>query len=124
LVQLWTQVIKVEFGESVNLMRIVVGCGLEEFKRYHRKLAEDAEWRGTFGWSEELGESWERVLAKNPSPLIVMKENDGIIGHIIWHESNTEKHRKGEPRDKKDREILRRLLGKKDCVELHEIWLR
>ncbi|MCK4668762.1 GNAT family N-acetyltransferase, partial [Candidatus Bathyarchaeota archaeon] len=42
------------------------------------------------------------------------------------HETNTEEHRKGDTRDKEDKEILRRLLGgKKDnIVELHEIWLR
>lgn len=82
-------------------MRIVVGCDLEEFKKYYKKLAEDKEWRGTFGWSKELGESWEKVLAEKPSLLIVMKENDEIIGHIVWHESSTEEHRKGEPGGKK-----------------------
>jgi GNAT superfamily N-acetyltransferase len=116
---------KDRFSRIERIMELVVGYDLEEFKRYYRKLAEDGEWRGTFGWSEELGESWERVLAENPSLLIVMKEDDEIIGHIIWHESNTEEHRKGEPRSKEDKEILRRLLGgKKDLVELHEIWLR
>jgi len=113
------------FAGVERTMELIVGYDLTKFKKYYKKLAEDEEWRGTFGWSEEPGESWEKVLAENPSLLIVMKENDEIIGHIIWHESNTEEHREGEPRDKEDTEILRRLLGgKRDCVELHEIWLR
>jgi len=36
-------------------VRFVVGCCLEEFKRYYRRLALDVEWRGTFGSTEELG---------------------------------------------------------------------
>lgn len=106
-------------------MRIVAGCDIEEFKRYYKKLAEDKEWQGTFGFTEELGTSWERVLVENPSLLIVMRENDEIIGHLIWHESNTDEHRKGEPRGEEDKNILRELLGgKKDLIELHEVWLR
>jgi GNAT superfamily N-acetyltransferase len=106
-------------------LRFEVGCDLEEFKRYYRKLAEDKEWQGTFGFTEELGTSWERVLVEDPSLLIVMRENGEIIGHLIWHESSTDEHRKGDPRDEEDRQILNRLAGgKKDLVELHEVWLR
>lgn len=106
-------------------MKIVVGCDLEEFKRYYRKLAEDKEWQGTFGFTEELGTSWEKVLAENPDQLIVMKEDSEIIGHLVWHESNTDEHRAGDPRDEEDMSILRKLAGgKKDVIELHEIWLR
>jgi len=107
-------------------MRIVVGCDLEEFKKYYRRLALDKEWRGTFGFTEELDTSWEKVLVENPSLLIVWRENNEIIGHAIWHETSTDEHREGDPRDREDREILRKLCGgKKDnIVELHEIWLR
>lgn len=106
-------------------MRIVVGSDIEEFKRYYKKLAEDKEWQGTFGFTEELGTSWERVLVENPAQLIVVRDNDEIIGHLIWHESNTEERRKGDPRDEENKRILRELLGeKKDFIELHEIWLR
>jgi GNAT superfamily N-acetyltransferase len=107
-------------------MRIVVGCDLEKFKRYYKKLTLDKEWQGTFGFSEEMDTSWDRALVKNPSLLVVWRENDEIIGHAIWHETSTDEHRKGDPRDKGDKQILRRLLGgKKDnIVELHEIWLR
>jgi len=48
-------------------MRIVVGCDLEGFKRYYKKLALDKEWQGTFGFTEELDTRWERVLVENPS---------------------------------------------------------
>ncbi len=106
-------------------MKIVVGCDLEEFKRYYKKLAEDGEWRSTFGFSEELGTSWEKVLLENPSLLIVMREKGEIAGHLIWHESSTDEHRKGDPRDEEDRGVLTKLAGKKeDLVELHEVWLR
>ena len=107
-------------------MRITVGCDLGEFKRYYKKLALDKEWQGTFGFTEERDTSWERVLAKNPSQLLVWRKNDEIIGHTIWHETSTDEHREGDPRDREDREILRKLCGgKKDnIVELHEIWLR
>jgi hypothetical protein len=33
-------------------MEIVVCSDMREFKRYYRKLAEDKEWQGTFGFTE------------------------------------------------------------------------
>jgi len=91
-------------------MRIVVGCDLEEFKRYYKRLAQNKEWQGTFGFTEELGTSWERVFAENPSQLIVVREDGEIIGHLVWHESNTEEHRKGDPRGEEDKRVLGELL--------------
>jgi len=85
--------------------------------------------------SEEFKEYWNRNeysglleglvrIMKLKSELIVWKENEKIVGHAVWHESNTEEHRKGFPRDKEDSEALKKLLGKKkDFVELHEWWL-
>jgi GNAT superfamily N-acetyltransferase len=106
-------------------MKFVIGCDLEEFKGYYLELATDTEWQNTFGFSAELGDLWERILSENPSQLIVFRENSEIIGHAIWHPTSTKEHRKGDPRDKEDTEILERLLGgEKDFVELHEIWLR
>jgi len=100
-------------------MKLVVGCDLEEFKRYYKING----YAGELG-TGDLGITEEKIVTKNPSHLIVWRENNKIIGHSIWHETNTEEHRKGEPRDKEDREILEKLLGgKKDFVELHEIWL-
>jgi len=95
-------------------MKVVVGCDLEDFKEYYKR---------TMGW--ELDVTEENIIMENPSHLILWREDHQIIGHAIWHESNTEEHRKGLPRDKMDREILKNLLkGKKDFIELHEIWLR
>jgi len=106
-------------------LRFVVGCDLEEFEKYYKKLTKDEDWRRTFGFSEELGDEWERRIVKNPSLLIVWRLDGEIVGHAIWHESSTREHRKGDARDEEDREILERLAdGRKDCVELHEVWLR
>jgi len=100
-------------GESVEF---VVGCDFEEFKRYLTKI----------GLYKEEGEfdRLETFLVNKLFNLIVWRENGEIVGHAIWHETNTEEHRKGDPRDKEDREALRKLLGgKRDFVELHEVWL-
>jgi GNAT superfamily N-acetyltransferase len=111
-------------------LQSVVGCELEEFRRYYKKLPEDKEWQrrfgeGTFGFSPEPSTSWERILTQNPSQFIVVRNDNEIIGHLVWHESNTEEHREGDARDEEDRHILRQLLGGKgEFVELHEIWLR
>lgn len=102
-------------------MEFVVGCDLEEFKEYYRRN----EYAGEQG-TGELGITEEKIVTQDPSHLIVWRKNNEIIGHALWHHTSTEEHRKGDARDKEDREILRELLGgKKDnTVELHEIWLR
>jgi GNAT superfamily N-acetyltransferase len=106
-------------------LKIVVGCDIEEFKRYYGKLAEDKDWQGTFWFTEELGTDWERILVENSSLLIDLRENHEIVGHRIWHESNTDEHRRGDPRDEEDRQILKKLAEVKGgSCELHEIWLR
>jgi len=97
-------------------LEFVVGCDFEEFKRYLNKI----------GLYKEEGEldKLETFLRNKLFNLIVWRENGEIVGHAIWHETNTEDHRRGDPRDKEDREILEKLLGgKKDFVELHEVWL-
>jgi GNAT superfamily N-acetyltransferase len=106
-------------------VKFVVGCDLEEFKRYRWKLAEDENWRRIDGFSEELDEEWESRVTENPSLLIVWRLGGDIVGHAIWHESSTGRHREGDARDREDREILESLVGgKKEFVELHEAWLR
>jgi GNAT superfamily N-acetyltransferase len=97
-------------------MRFVEGCGFEEFRMYLARI-------GLYEKKEDLEELREKIAAKRLN-LIVWREDDEIIGHALWHESSTEEHRKGDPRDKEDRAILERLAGgKKDVVELHEVWL-
>ncbi|MGD8565352.1 MAG: GNAT family N-acetyltransferase [Candidatus Bathyarchaeota archaeon] len=102
-------------------MEFVVGCDLEEFKEYYRRNGFSGE-QGT----GELGITEEKVITEDPTHLIVWKENNEIIGDAIWHETSTDEHRQGSPRDREDKEILRKLCGgKKDnIVELHEVWLK
>jgi len=93
-----------------------MGCDLEEFKGYLKK---------TGRYSKEGELDWlETYLRKALLNLIVWRKDGDIVGQAIWHESNTDEHRKGDPRDEDDRAALRRLLGGKgDFVELHEVWL-
>ena len=73
-----------------------------------------------------LGATEEYWIKKDASHLIIWKEDNEIIGHAIWHETGTNEHKKGDPRDEEDREALRRLVGRKkdDIIELHEVWLK
>lgn len=97
-------------------MKFVEGCEFEELSRYLAKI-------GQYTAKGEL-ERLKAFIDSNLFNLIVFRENDEIIGHAIWHETNTEEHRKGDPRDKEDREILLGFFGgKKDFVELHELWV-
>jgi GNAT superfamily N-acetyltransferase len=102
------------------MLRFVVGCDLDEFKEYYRRSGFAGE-QGT----GELGITEEKIVTQDPAHLIVWRENGEIIGDAIWHETSTDEHRRGDPRDREDSEILRKLYGgKKDnIVELHEIWL-
>jgi GNAT superfamily N-acetyltransferase len=94
-------------------LRFDVGCDLEELREYWNRS----------GYDGNLDHLTNAVI-KDSSQLIVWKENNKIVGHAVWHESNSEEHRKGDPREKEDTETLKKLLGgKKDFVELHEIWL-
>ena len=101
-------------------MRFVVGCDLEKFREYYRRNGFAGE-QGT----GELGVTEEEIVTQDPVHLIVWRENDGIVGDAIWHETSTDEHRKGVPRDSEDREVLRRLCGgrRENLVELHEVWL-
>ncbi len=110
-------------------VRFVVGCDLEEFRRYYRTLDDLHDYYKARGLSDvvygELGKVEEGIIKRDPHHLIVWREVDEILGHAIWHESSTEEHRKGVARDEDDKRLLRELLGgRRDFVELHEIWLR
>jgi GNAT superfamily N-acetyltransferase len=101
-------------------MKFVVGCDLEEFKEYYKRNGFAGE-QGT----GELGITEEKIVRQDPAHVIVWRENNEIIGDAIWHETSTDEHREGDPRDREDRETLRKLCGGKkgNIVELHEIWL-
>jgi len=103
--------------EKNTFMRFLVDCNVdEEYRKYLRKIA--------FYKEEDNVRNLEAFIKAKLFHLIIWKANGEIIGHAIWHESNTEEHRKGDARDQEDREILERLLGrKKNFVELHEVWL-
>lgn len=97
-------------------LKFFVGCDFEELKGYLRRIR--------FYERKEYAEELKAFLNAKLFNLIVWRKDGEIVGHAIWHESNTEEHRKDDPRDKEDREILLRLTGgKKDFVELHEVWL-
>ena len=72
----------------------------------------------------EMGSAEEEAVKESPERLIVWKEENEILGHAIWHPSDTETHPDGSQREEDDREILLELLGGPAAfVELHEIWL-
>jgi GNAT superfamily N-acetyltransferase len=107
-------------------VRFVVGCDLEEFKRYYR-IAGLHDYYKAVGITDviygELGPIEERIIKKDPSHLIVWKENDKIVGDAIWHEESIDEFMK-YPQDKEIAEALEKLLGdEREFVELHEAWL-
>jgi len=99
-----------------EVLEFFIDCEFNEFKRYLERTGRYKE-QGELAWLETS-------LRKGLLNLIVWRKDGEIIGNAIWHESNTDEHRKGDPRDKEEKEALRALLGgKKDFVELHEVWL-
>jgi GNAT superfamily N-acetyltransferase len=93
-----------EYGHDLNKFRkdYIISSGISEFDTIEQDL-----------------------IKENPSHLIAWKENQKIVGWAIWHESSTREHRKGFLREKSDINILESLLGgKKDIIELHELWLK
>ena len=106
-------------------MRIDVGCDLDEFRRYQRNssIHEYLKWVGVtdvvYG---ELGPIEEAHIERDPSHLIVWREDSEIIGHVIWHEERVDGFKL--PGDEEVRTVLERLLGgKEEFIELHEVWL-
>lgn len=93
-------------------IEFVHGCEIEELEGYFKRI-------GLL-----FGETERRLITENPDRLIVWRENGTIIGHTIWHSSNTHVHPDGTPRELDDRHILEDELGVEgDFIELHEIWL-
>jgi GNAT superfamily N-acetyltransferase len=114
----------------MKLMKIDVGCKLEEYKSYYKTLDDLHNFYRTLDHAEviygKLGPTEEQIIKNDPSHLIVWREGNEIIGHTVWHETTTDEHKKGDPRDPEDRETLREICGGKqeNIVELHELWLR
>jgi len=108
-------------------MKFVVGCDLEEFKRYYRALDALHNYFRALGLTDvrfgELGPIEEGHIKRDPSHLIVWREDNEIIGNAVWHETHIDEFRDTE--DKEVREVLERFLGeKKEFIELHEVWLK
>jgi GNAT superfamily N-acetyltransferase len=103
-------------------LQLVVGCDISEFRSYYEKTISGSDYRSAVGENDGITEM--NYVAADLSHLILWKEGEQIMGHAIWHESNTDEHSKGVPRDEDDKRILRQLLGgRRDFVELHELWL-
>jgi GNAT superfamily N-acetyltransferase len=107
-------------------VRFFVGCDLEEFRKYYRKLGGLHDYFRSLGIADvkfgELGPTEEHHISRDPSHLIVWREGETIIGHAIWHEESIDSF--STVGDKEIRGALDRLLGeRRDFVELHEIWL-
>lgn len=71
-----------------------------------------------------LGETEERLIKEKPERLIMWRDLGELVGHTIWHASNTKVHPDGEEREAEDRKTLEeelKVVG--DFIELHEIWL-
>jgi GNAT superfamily N-acetyltransferase len=99
-------------------MKFEIGCDLREFRNYYDKVLAD-------GFKGDLEQLEKETFLEDKSNLIVWRDNDEIIGHAVWHESSTDEHRNGDPREEEDSKILEDLLGgKHDVIELHEVWLR
>ena len=71
-----------------------------------------------------LGATEERLVKEKPERLIMWRDNETLVGHTIWHASNTKVHPDGDAREEDDRHILENELDVVgDFIELHEIWL-
>ena len=92
----------------------MVGCDFEDFEAYYESA----------GWAPRLGPTEETIIRQDPTHLIVFRLGARVVGHAIWHESDTREYRPGDPRDARDTEVLEGLLGgETDFLELHELWL-
>jgi len=112
------------------MLKFIVGYNLEEFKKYYSTLRDLHEFyiNRTLRDPREfkLGDD-ERFHVENDNRhLIIWTNSTEIVGHCIWHETNTDEMTPGDPRDDDDKETLRNLFGgqKGNLVELHELWLQ
>jgi GNAT superfamily N-acetyltransferase len=107
-------------GDPLHL-KFEVGGKIEDFEEYY--IAAGLPWV-TRAPGGRVGDVERSYVMSNPEHLILFREDDEIVGHMIWHESNTEEHSSGRVRDEDDRAILRELLSPgEEFVELHELWL-
>ena len=111
-------------------MRFVIGYDWETYKRYYASLSDLQAYYQKLDLDEvsygAVGSAEVRIIKADPSHLIVWVDEDEVVGHVVWHETSTEEHHRGDPRDEDDQSNLRQLFdGKREnLVELHEVWLR
>jgi len=111
-------------------LEFIFGCDLDQFRKYYSTLHDLHQFYKLLGTHEsspmELGVDELNHIKRNPRHLIIWKSEDDIVGHTIWHETNTSEMNPGDPRNEEDKVILHKLFdGEQDnLVELHEIWLR
>jgi GNAT superfamily N-acetyltransferase len=98
-------------------MRFVEGCDFEELSAHLDKM----RWYR----SDEDRKQLKEKLDAGFFNLIAWRESNEVVGHAIWHETSTGEDRKGDPRDREDRETLERLSGgrQENLVELHGVGL-
>lgn len=111
-------------------MEFIVGYSWDAFNEYYQTLDDLQSYYKSLGLNGftnmAVGETEARIIKADPSHLIVWCEGQDVVGHAIWHETSTDEHHIGEPRDEDDRVNLRRLFDGKmeNLVEVHEVWLR
>ena len=108
----------------------VVGYEYDKFQRYYRILDTLHNYYKSLELDDvifgEIGPTLDVIIKQNPSHLIIWRFDEEIVGHAVWHETSTDEHRKGDPRNEVESNFLRELFGgiKTNIVELHELWLR
>ena len=111
-------------------LNFILGYDFQSFADYYKTLESLHNYYKTLNQNDvvsgELGPDEQAIILQNPSHLIIWQCDDDIVGHAIWHETSTDEHRDGDPRDDVERDVLRELFGgmKDNIVELHELWLR
>jgi GNAT superfamily N-acetyltransferase len=115
---------------GVSVLDFIVGYDLDKFKGYYRTLSDLHRYYISIGSrhseSFKLEGAEKQYVEDNPDHLIIWSESGEIVGHNIWHETNTEEMTPGDPRNVEDRDTLRNLFGgtTENLVELHELWLK
>ena len=107
-------------------LRFVVGCDLNEFRRYYERLRGLHDYYRLLNIPDvvfgELGPTEETIIKRDPSHVIVWRKREKIVGHALWHEESIDRFK--TVGDEESQGVLEGFLGeRRDFVELHEVWL-